>query len=101
MVGGVGHDWEALAEMCEGGSWIPMWPEGQKWGLLTDFGLWQILIPNTFIKEVCPCCIGAINTQGNFILSEEPQFPLELLKFNIKQLKVKNNSTAGSIPLSK
>lgn len=101
IAGGIGHDWAALAEMGVG--WH--WNTNVTWKLevkkLADFGVWQILIPNTFVKEVCHYSIGAINTQGKFIVSEMPQFLVESLKFYIKQLKVKNNSMAVTIPLSK
>jgi len=38
---------------------------------------------------------------GQIHCANEPQFLQELLQFNIKQLKVKNNSMTVSIPLSK
>lgn len=46
LVGGVGHDWTALAEMCGGGAGIPMWPGGQKWRS------WQILARDRFWHQI-------------------------------------------------
>lgn len=72
--GGIGHDWAALAEMGVGWHWNTKvtWKSE-----VADFGVWQILIPNTFAKEVCHYSIGAINTQGKFVVSEIAQFLVE------------------------